>query len=588
MLKRLFALLLVIAMLTACAGCSAAPSSVASAPAEETAASAEAAPAEDAAAEPPAEAVVEASAEEAAPPESALEEEAPPAYEKQSIEYPIADGDLELSIYMAYPGGPPCVRASWEEYELFAEAEMDTGVKLDWHQVTMFETADQLQLLVAADDLTDLVTSVSSLSGGFVGAYDNDLIYDLHDMIETEAPDYYYLTRITNDLEKDLMTDEGYELAVSVIHDGLDAFDGLVLRQDWLDEQGLTAPTTYEELDNVLAAFTSNYGLTQPVFIDDNLSYQSAWLAAGYGVGNYDVGSPAPSTAFYLKDGSDQVTLALVEDGYKEYIAMLADWYDKGYINSDFVSQNYTDTDKQNFLCNDQMGLCWTSADQMATYYSNAADEDFALTTLGPISKDGSMDMNHYCKNFVINSMGNICISTKCDEPELALNWINYWYTEKGIMMMNYGMEGQTYNMVDGKMEFTELITNNPDYPDMNANGMLMRFNCQGKICGVHNILDKDNIYTPEQIAACDFWGACLDNAYTLPYGVSLTTDETASISATFNEIATYASTELLGFVTGSKAMDQWDAFVEEIKAMGIEDCIATYQTAYDRYLERT
>lgn len=583
MKKRLLAMLMILALLATCVGCGAGQESAAVSTAESVTEEAASAPAVE---EPAEEEQAPASAEEAELP-SVAEEAAPAEYERQTIAYPIAEGDLEFSIFMGYPGGPPCVRESWTEYELFAEAEKDTGVKLDWHEVSMFESADQLQLLVAAGDLTDLVTGVQQLSGGLVGAYDNDLIYDLHDMIETEAPDYYYLTRITNNLEKDLLTDEGYELAVSVIHDGLDAFDGLALRQDWLDEQGLEAPTTYEELEKVLEAFTNNYDLTQPVFMDSNLSFQSAWLAAGYGVGNYDVSAPSTSTAFYLKDGSEEVTIALVEDGYKDYITMLADWYGKGYINSDFVSSNYTDTDKQNFLCNDQMGLFWTSADQMATYYSNAVDPDFSLATLGPISEDGTMDMNHYCKNFVIN-FNCLCISTNCSEPEKALNWINYWYTDKGIMMMNYGMEGQTYNLEDGKIVFTDLILNNPDYPDMNANGMLMRFNCQGKICGVHNILDKDAIYTPEQIAACDFWGACLDNAYTLPYGVTLTTEESAAVTATFNEITTYASTAILSFVTGNRDLSEWDAFVQEIKDMGIEDCISVYQDAYDRYLARS
>jgi hypothetical protein len=33
--------------------------------------------------------------------------------------------------------------------------------------------------------------------------------------------------------------------------------------------------------------------------------------------------------------------------------------------------------------------------------------------------------------------------------------------------------------------------------------------------------------------------------------------------------------------------MDQWDSFVETLYDMGIEDCIALKQAAYDRYLAR-
>lgn len=507
--------------------------------------------------------------------------------DRAAIEYPIAENGETLSIFMAYPGGPPCVLESWADYTLFDVAQEATGVALDWHEVAMPVVADQLALLVASGDLTDLVVGLQDISGGLVGAYDNGLIYDLGEYIEECAPDYYYYTRIENDMERDLLTDEGYELSLHVIHDALDTYDGMCLRQDWLDEQGLDAPTTYEELDQVLEVFSNTYGLTEPVFLNDNLSVQSAWLSAGYGVGNYDVVDTNAQTAFYLKDGGDEVTIALQEEGYRDYISMLRDWYEKGYISRDFMSKNYTDTDKQDLICNDRMGLFWASADQLATYYSNAVDADFSLVTLGLISKDGTMDTNHYCKNFLINA-NCVAVSTNCDDVELAVKWLNYWYTDDGIMLMNYGVEGESYNLVDGEIQYTELVTNNPEFPDMNINGMLMRYNCQGKICGVHLVDNKEGIYTQEQLDACDFWASCMDNAYSLPYGVTLTTDEITSVTNTFNEITTYASEVILSFVTGGRSMEEWDSFIAQLESMGLGDCVSVYQEAYDRYLART
>ena len=39
-------------------------------------------------------------------------------------------------------------------------------------------------------------------------------------------------------------------------------------------------------------------------------------------------------------------------------------------------------------------------------------------------------------------------------------------------------------------------------------------------------------------------------------------------------------------FVVGDLSLDQFDSFVQKLKDMGIEDCIAIEQTAYNRYLE--
>ena len=39
-------------------------------------------------------------------------------------------------------------------------------------------------------------------------------------------------------------------------------------------------------------------------------------------------------------------------------------------------------------------------------------------------------------------------------------------------------------------------------------------------------------------------------------------------------------------FVVGDESLDEFDNFVSTLKQMGIEDCIAIEQAAYDRYLE--
>jgi putative aldouronate transport system substrate-binding protein len=37
----------------------------------------------------------------------------------------------------------------------------------------------------------------------------------------------------------------------------------------------------------------------------------------------------------------------------------------------------------------------------------------------------------------------------------------------------------------------------------------------------------------------------------------------------------------------GTKSMDEWDAFVEQLHSMGIDECISAKQSALDRYNAR-
>ncbi len=40
-------------------------------------------------------------------------------------------------------------------------------------------------------------------------------------------------------------------------------------------------------------------------------------------------------------------------------------------------------------------------------------------------------------------------------------------------------------------------------------------------------------------------------------------------------------------FVTGPKRLDEWDAFVEHIQSMGLDEILETYQAAYERYMSK-
>ena len=52
-----------------------------------------------------------------------------------------------------------------------------------------------------------------------------------------------------------------------------------------------------------------------------------------------------------------------------------------------------------------------------------------------------------------------------------------------------------------------------------------------------------------------------------------------------YSDIDTYMDETISKFVVGDLSLDQFDSFVQQLKDMGIEDCIAIEQAAYDRYL---
>ena len=49
----------------------------------------------------------------------------------------------------------------------------------------------------------------------------------------------------------------------------------------------------------------------------------------------------------------------------------------------------------------------------------------------------------------------------------------------------------------------------------------------------------------------------------------------------------TYVQEMQVKFILGIESFDQYDAFLEKIREMGIDQAIAAYQAAFDRYNAR-
>ena len=96
-----------------------------------------------------------------------------------------------------------------------------------------------------------------------------------------------------------------------------------------------------------------------------------------------------------------------------------------------------------------------------------------------------------------------------------------------------------------------------------------------------------DSTYNDVQLGAAAIWDSVTDGAYDYPSFVTLTSSESESFSKTYSDINSYVQEMILKFIIGEESLDNWDSYVDNVKAMGIDTCIEIKQDGYDRYLER-
>jgi putative aldouronate transport system substrate-binding protein len=585
-MKKAFAMLLSLAMvLSLMAGCG----STAGGPEDDTigTSSAEASEVTEEAAEAPA-------TEEAAAPaeEASAAEEAPEAEEEAEkgpfvageASLPLADG-ATLSYFVELPGYMSMFNVnSYDDIEAFQYAEEITGVDIEFTIVNSESMDTNFQLMVASGDITDMVAGASQQYTSTSAMIEDGVAIDLMEY-QDQLPNYWNVLDYYSAYKTIAINQNGEMPEAITVADDYKVSAGLQIRKDWLDELGLEVPQTYDEMYEALTAFKNEKGADHALLLLGDTQITGTSIVGGLG----SVGFYQDSTHnMYVEDGV--VMNGFLSDGYKEYMEMIAKWYSEGLIASDFATESndpFT-SNSDSYIQSGNAGIWSAQSDNMDSNMvtGKELDPDYEIVAMPEPEKEAG-EIFHFGDTRIGSAATgkNVAISECCEDVDLALAWIDFWYTEEGRTLANYGLEGVSFEYnADGEPEFTDAVLHNDQFPMLSFATTYYTLAC------VPTLQDYDRLfsaYSEANLAAMDLWTETSDDLYTMPSQVELDTDEANAYSEKWSDISTYASTEVFKFVMGEYNFDEdWDAFIAQLEDMGLEDCIDLYQEAYDRYEE--
>ncbi len=177
---------------------------------------------------------------------------------------------------------------------------------------------------------------------------------------------------------------------------------------------------------------------------------------------------------------------------------------------------------------------------------------------------------------------------------EEICRWLDYLYSEEGALLMNYGIEGESYEMVDGKpvlnIDWFENCPSMPGASNFNdvRTGMLGAgiYTCLLDYWGFY-----ENFYSDVAMSTQEVWTAntpdTLEESGELSYFISnyFTVEEADEYQELQSDLGTYLEEMVPAFIMGDASIDeQWDTFVQTQRDLGVERIIEIYQNAYDRY----
>ncbi|KPV55741.1 ABC transporter substrate-binding protein [Paenibacillus sp. A3] len=457
------------------------------------------------------------------------------------------------------------------------QLEKETGVKVKYAHPADGQSKEQFNLLIASNKLPDVIEYDwnSSYPGGAEKAIADKVILPLNDYIDKYAPNLKKRLQQDKELDKMVKTDSGKYYVFPMIRpdNGL-VFRGPMIRKDWLDELKLQVPTTIDEWYTVLKAFKEQKGASAPFtsLYSNEFNIQDAFIGA-YRTAN----------RFYIDD-QGKVKYGPIDPQFKEALALLRKWYAEGLIDKDFALNTDSKTLDNKMLGENSGATVSLLSGGMGRWMETGKKKNpkFQLVAAPyPTLKKGERAFIGQ-RDFKYNPSASKAVTVDTKHPELAVQWLDYAFSEKGSLLFNFGIEGESYAMKDGAPQFTDKITKNEKY---NLQQMVSQYT---KPNGPFPGDSRKNFNTfPEQDEAVKIWSETDAAKHVMPLFITPTVEESKEVAKLNTAIASYKEEMFVKFIMGKEPIDKFDDYVKQIQSMGIDKVTKIYQEALDRYNKR-
>jgi putative aldouronate transport system substrate-binding protein len=498
--------------------------------------------------------------------------------------YPLSSEKITLTYW--YPNaGSLGALGDYNESEFFQWLEEKTNIHIEFIVPAAGEESQSFNNLFISGEMPDIMYTqpkYHNYRDGMDAAIDDGYIADIREHLDW-APNYVSWVNSIETAKKDVFTDSGKMYGFWSFWDNIEggyADQGLSIRKDFLDKVHMEVPTTYDEWETVLTAFKDQLGIEAPFYTSKN-GIDHGEFMAGFGI--------APR--FYQVDG--KVKFGPMEDAYKEYLTLLNSWYKKGLLDPDFATRKSTGVAADNdMMLNDKVGSLIDWGTRMTdAYISRGATNPEFWTVAAPQPKKNASDPDPAWRE-VNNNYRDIqavclCVNANSKHLEEAIRWVDSFYAKDVYLNANYGIDSEKdrvwYEAEDGhRIGIYDFRYSNPDGLD----SATVAAKYWAKNPPIRCEASQIEQMPPERAASYAVWSKYEPKNY-IPVTVTMTSDENSEYTQYYTDIEAYVQENEVKFINGERSLDEYDAYRDTLKSMGIEKCISLQQSSLDRYNNR-
>ena len=443
------------------------------------------------------------------------------------------------------------------------------------------QETEQFNLMLVSDDLPDMVTHGWGIPqlfpGGADKAIEDGYYIDLKPLVEKYAPNFEALLAGDENIRKVATTDGGAIWGMTMIdRTPQPQWCGPAVRRDIFEKLGIELPVTIDDWYNALKQIKAEAPALYPEF-EVPLIVDSNGRGDFYAfLGSWDIADT------FCLDANGDVIFGPATEAYKDYLTEMAKWYEEGLIQADYTAA----ANRTAYITGNRTAALATSGFwEYDSWAATAEDPDFFVYGMPyPQLVEGQKPKVAY-----IPSRGHLgyhtAVTTACTNPERAVDWMDWFYSDEGSQLANWGVEGEDFIYVeDGSKLYTDKIAKNVEgvgipiiyFKYLYSHGAFLRE------------WDRECPSYGEEANACQWrWLESTEFSRMIPSFISYSTSEANEFSSIMNDINTYVGEMRVKFVTGEESLDNFDAYVETMKAMRLDTAAEIQTAAFARYQSR-
>lgn len=471
----------------------------------------------------------------------------------------------------------------YNEKKVIQQYEEKTNIHVEWTYFTG-DASEKLSLAFAARDNMPDAFLMADLPTSTVDKYGADgVILPVEDLIEQYAPNIKAAIDEDTDGRKLATAADGHMYAVpSLYRSPAEQIRGIqFINKQWLDKLGLAVPTTTDEYYNVLKAFKeqdpNGNGEADEIPLlmkwDSNMD-GIASLFGSWGVSSAYTGAGGSCEAgpFFIKGG--KVVVSNMQEEYKEAVKYFNKLYTEGLINVDtFTGEAKAIEAKaktEPYSVGSYVGWSPTKA--------GVFSETVNVYTAIPPLKGPTGEQNVFKP--VYGVFANNYISATSKHPKAVIRWMDGTADPDVSYEWNSGMVGEAIEKVDGKWRKLPI----PEGEDAATFRGKEVYNFP--VMGVTTRWFKETVNLADDPQTAQ---RIQDTELYMPYASMMTVEhlhyteeQRKTLEAVLPQIVDYSKQKEAEWVTNGNIDEEWDAHIQQLKNMNIDEVQKIMQEASD------